>query len=199
MTEIQPTLEELERARLVFEENEPRDMAYRVSTRLMEGALRGGTDFSPAEAVGVLLQTWNRSFYRGRRFDRQHFEAIQRVIASRLPMLRALREERIEDLANDRQTELEQLFTEFEEIVGAVGAVKSLHLFAPRLFPPWDNPIAKDYGLALGKMGTNASRYWRFMQIAREQARGIGAQGYEGNPLKALDEYNYCRCTDKWV
>ncbi len=198
MHEIQPTLEELAYGRKTFEEHEPRDLFYRAATELVALALRGDAKLSPAEAVAVLLQTWNVTYYRFRGgFTREHFEELEQVIAETLPELLALRDERIEEVSDERRVEFEQMFSKYEDVVGPVGAAKTLHLFAPFLFPLWDNRIAEAYGLRLSK--PNADRYWRFMLISREQSRAVFAEGFAGNPLKALDEYNYCRFTQGWI
>ena len=149
--------------------------------------------------MAVLLKTWNVTFYRFRKFDPSHFESLEHIVSGRLTELRRLRTDRIEALPDDRREEMQNLFTEFEELLGPVGASKCLHLFGPRLFPLWDRKIAEAYGLRLGKAGTNGGRYWRMIEIARDQAGQLLDKGYEGNPLKGLDEYNYCRFTNKWM
>jgi hypothetical protein len=65
-----------------------------------------------------------------------------------------------------------------------------LHLLAPRFFPLWDRRIAKEYRFALGRVGSNGNRYWQFMLIARTQCLDLAGK-LPGNPLKAVDEYNY--------
>jgi hypothetical protein len=93
------------------------------------------------------------------------------------------------------------LFDDFERLVGRVGAAKVLHVLARQFFPLWDNRIATTYGLRLGRPGTNALWYIRFMAIAREQVAALRAADpeREGNLLKALDEYNYARFTRVWI
>ena len=81
-----------------------------------------------------------------------------------------------------------------------MGAAKALHLLAPRFFPLWDRAIAKAYGLSLGKRGTNAERYCRFMEIVKEQGQNLGVNQPNGqNLLKAIDEYNYCKYSKGWM
>ena len=92
------------------------------------------------------------------------------------------------------------IFRSFETVLGPVGAAKCLHLLAPRLFPLWDRAIAEAYGLALGKSGTNPDRYWNFMIIVKRQCALLYPKLVPGrNPLKAIDEYNYCRYTTRWL
>ena len=90
------------------------------------------------------------------------------------------------------------MFDAFERTLGAVGAAKALHLLAPHFFPLWDSGIATAYDLALGPGGSHGESYCTFMVIASQQAEHVGGEAMLGrNPLKALDEYNYCRFTRK--
>lgn len=188
------------RASQVFEKNEVRDLFYRAATELVRLALEGEAALSPAEAVAVLLQTWNVSYYRFRGgFTAEHFEALEHLVTEHLPPLRQLRPKRIETADRGVIEKAVELFAVFEPELGAVGAAKTLHLFAPRLCPLWDNKIAAAYDLRLGKQGTNEDRYRSWLGVSREQARALAADGYEGNPLKALDEYNYCHFTQGWI
>jgi hypothetical protein len=61
---------DLRRARVVFEANETRDLFYRAATALVDLALRGATSLTVAEALAVLLQTWNRPYYQYRKFTK---------------------------------------------------------------------------------------------------------------------------------
>jgi hypothetical protein len=111
-------------------------------------------------------------------------------------VLASFKECSIDTLTGEDQQTVTALFKDFEIVLGPVGAAKSLHLLAPRFFPLWDRAIAKAYGLPLGSCGTNPSRYVRFMEITKEQIRIVGGEQAVGrNPLKAIDEYNYCRYT----
>jgi hypothetical protein len=75
-----PTIQDIEAARQAFEANEPRDLFYRAATELVALALGGKTSLSVAEALAVLLQTWNKIFYRYTRFDSRHFARIEGLI-----------------------------------------------------------------------------------------------------------------------
>jgi hypothetical protein len=67
-------------------------------------------------------------------------------------------------------------------------------------FPLWDRAIAEAYGLALRQRGRNAERYCCFMRITKEQCKELGGEQTIGrNPLKAIDEYNYCKYTKGWI
>lgn len=59
-----PTATQLEQARELFEEYEPRDLFYRAATELIDLALDRKTSLTVAEALAVLLQTWNAQYYR---------------------------------------------------------------------------------------------------------------------------------------
>ena len=94
----------------------------------------------------------------------------------------------------------QRLFGSFEDVLGPVGAVKALHLVAPRFFPLWDRRIAKAYGLPLKKRGKNADRYFRFTVVTERQCEALsGEHSMEQNLLKILDGYNYCRYTKHWT
>jgi len=196
-----PTADDLTRARQLFEANEPRDLFYRAATELVALALDGKTSLSVAEAVAVLLQTWNSSYYRyHHRFDSGHFADIEAVLAQHADTLRGLRAVRIDHIAEPDLGLVLEVFGDFERVLGPVGAAKCLHLLAPYVFPLWDRKIAVAYRLSLRRTGSNGLRYCAFLQIAAEQCRQLGPDACAGrNPLKALDEYNYCRFTKKWI
>ncbi len=87
------------------------------------------------------------------------------------------------------------LFEAFEQVVGPVGAAKSLRPLAARFFPLWDNPIANAY-----KVGTNAAGHLQFMCIRKHQVERLQATSRDAvELLKRLDEFDYCRCTKKWM
>ncbi|MBC7249684.1 MAG: hypothetical protein H5T62_05310 [Anaerolineae bacterium] len=195
-----PTLQDIEAARQAFEANEPRDLFYRAATELVSLALEGKTSLSVAEALAVLLQTWNKMFYQYRRFDDQHFADIEQLISEHYSILIAFRQRSIEEFDREDGNEVKRIFQAFEEILGPVGAAKCLHLLASRFFPLWDRAIAAAYDLPLGKIGTNADRYYRFMRIVKGQIQSLGGEKTIGrNPLKAIDEYNYCKYTKGWI
>ncbi|HIE51150.1 MAG TPA: hypothetical protein EYP85_05280 [Armatimonadetes bacterium] len=195
-----PTIQEIEAAREAFETNEPRDLFYRAATELVDLAMQGMTSLSVTEALAVLLQTWNKAFYRYNPFDSQHFSDIECVVSYHKQALSVFRQRSIEDFNSKDEPIVEKMFKDFEEVLGPVGAAKCLHLMAPRFFPLWDRAIAEAYGLALKRRGENAERYCRFIEITQEQVKNLGGEQTMGrNPLKALDEYNYCKHTKQWI
>lgn len=192
-----PAAEELRAARVAFERIAPRDVFYRAARELVESALMGRSSLSLAEAIAVLLQDWNRSFYRYRPFDEQHFLELEALLDSFREPLAGYERRDIESLAEQDEAPVKEVFAAFEKLLGPVGAAKCLHLVAPRFFPLWDRAIAAGYGLPFGRVGQNAGRYWCFMQVAREQVRQLEGSVTGGNLLKALDEYNYCVYTKR--
>lgn len=196
-----PTHDDLVRARDVFAANETRDLFYRVATELVALALKGRTSVTPAEALAVLLQTWNRSYYQYRRFDQAHLSELEALLADTRPLVEnQFRLRPLESMTENDAQAGEFLFGCFEDVLGPVGAAKCLHLLAPRFFPLWDRKIARCYGVALRSGGSNAKRYQRFMELTRELCKDLGGEAACGTRLlKALDEYNYSRFTKRWM
>jgi len=195
-----PSIQDLEKARLVFEAKEPRDLFYRAAIELVSLSLEGKTSLSVAESLAVLLQTWNKMFYQYRKFDSQHFADIERLISDYYSALMGFRQRSIVSFNQADEEQIIPLFRDFETVLGPVGAAKCLHLLAPSFFPLWDRAIASAYGCQLQRKGKNAERYCHFMRIVKEQIEHLGGEEAFGrNPLKALDEYNYCRFTKRWI
>jgi hypothetical protein len=191
---------DLEAARKAFVANESRDLFYRAATELVRLALRKATSLTVAEALAVLLQTWNKARYQYRKFDDAHFARIEELLDEHRTALTAYRKRKIDSLTSTDQEGVSVTFQDFEVDLGPVGAAKTLHLLAPGLFPLWDRAIAKAYGLSFAKAGFNGKRYWEFMLLTRQQCDELRAQGHScENPLKAIDEYNYCRYTKGWL
>jgi hypothetical protein len=76
----------------------------------------------------------------------------------------------IASLTDTDEQPLLAVFPGFEAALGPVGAAKALHLLAPRFMPLWDRSIANESTGPLGRMGTNARPYLKFMQVSREQS-----------------------------
>lgn len=199
MPNHQITVADINSARATYEANEPRDLFYKAATQLVLLSLAGRTTLTISEAIAVLLQTWNREFYRFRKFSAQHFAAIDKLLLSQTPALSVVQNKDIQKLTAADEASAKQIFVSFEMVLGPVGAAKSLHLFAPDYFPLWDRAIATAYVGVLGRIGSNGDRYWKMMNYASRQAQTLVASGYSGKPLKAIDEYNYCHFTKKWM
>jgi hypothetical protein len=192
-----PTIRQLDRAHDVYERRETRGIVYRVSLELIELARRGTTTTSVTEALVVLLQSWNARYYvsqHGGRFPRAHVERLERLLDLHSAALRLYQNRSLESLSAEDRAGVETLFEEFEALLGPVGAAKALHLLAPRFFPLWDRTIAATKRCRLGRAGTNAPRYWRFMVGTRDDCVVLGGEDRQGTDLlKRLDEFNYCR------
>ncbi len=170
----------------------------------MKLSLEKKSDLNVAEALAVLLQTWNKQFYRyHRKFSAQHFRDIERLVTDNERVLLGLRDRSIDTLTDNDKSVIKEVFNHFEGVMGPVGAAKSLHLMAPRFFPLWDRAIANAYRWhfpnRLGlKTGNNGERYWCFTQKMKEQCEDLQSQDPAlSDPLKALDEHNFCVHTRK--
>ena len=196
-----PSIEDLQEARKVFLSNEPRDLFYRVATELIELAIKEKTKVTLSEALAVLLQTWNRAYYRFRPFDDGHFDKIDYLVEKYAKeIITDFRNRSILSLCENDEDKICKIFGAFEQVLGPVGAAKSLHLLAPQFFPLWDRAIAEAYSVPMGSVGTNAGRYWDFMEISRKQYETLNKiLPQEKNFLKSIDEYNYCHYTKHWI
>lgn len=188
-----PTCQELEKARVDFEDIEPRSIFYRAAMDLVDLAIHNKTKLNLAEAIAVLLQTWNVSYYRFRPFNKEHLSDIEDLLRKHPEIINKIRQQAIEDFSDKDVEIVKPIFRDFEYVLGKTGAAKCLHLLAPRFFPLWDTKIAIAY--KLGK-GEEAERYCRFMDITKGQIIDLGGEKAIGrNPIKALDEYNYWKYT----
>ncbi len=185
------TLDQLAEAHAAYRANEPRELHYRVAQTLAAQAWADQGDYSLAEAVEVLLLSWNLGYYRRARVPFVHAE-IAALIEANAAGVSAFRDRPIESLVQADLPEVERLFMAFRGVVGRVGAAKALHVLAPRFFALWDNPIAKGYRFH----SLNPSDYRRLMCSVAAQARMVGGEAGFGRGLpKAIDELNYCRFT----
>lgn len=193
-----PSIEDLQEAHKVFLEHEPRDLFYRVATELIELAIKGETKVTLSDALAVLLKTWNSYYYRFRPFDEEHFKKIDQLVENHAKkIISNFRTSTILSLPEKDKDEIYEIFGAFEEVLGPVGAAKSLHLLAPQFFPLWDRSIAKEGCIILmGPKGTNADRYYSFMEASYECYKMLYEKlPSEHNLLKLIDEYNYCHYT----
>jgi hypothetical protein len=192
----------IRRARTRFREGAAGDLFYRAAIQLIATARLGASDLDLAESIGVLLQTWNTQFYRFRGgYKVQDTAAIRRLLTKHKAAVEGVRDRRLDQLsANDERMVL-KVFHDFEIVLGQVGAAKALHLLAPRFFPLWDQRIARfGYGIRFKGVGQNGSTYLLLMHATLEQINLLGGWGgFDGNPVKAIDEYNYCLHTRGWT
>ena len=196
-----PSIKDLKKARKVFLEKEPRDLFYKVATELIELSIKEKTKVKLSEALAVLLQTWNRAYYQYRGFDNDHFKKIDNLVEKYSnSIMNNFRNRPILLLLENERDKISKIFIDFEKVLGPVGAAKSLHLLAPRFFPIWDSTIVKAYGIYMKSKGKNTDMYWSFMRISRKQCEELeGIMPKENNPLKYIDEYNYCHYTKNWI
>ena len=196
-----PSTEDLQKARKVFLEKEPRNLFYRVACELIQLAINEKTDITLSEALAVLLQTWNRAYYQFRPFDNAHFRKIDQLVENYgNEIINGFRSRSILSVCKDDEVKVRSIFLAFEEVLGPVGAAKSLHLLAPRFFPLWDRAIAEAYEVGIGAVGKNQGGYWSFMEISCAQCQTLDeALWLEVNLLKSIDEYNYCHHTKHWI
>jgi hypothetical protein len=193
-------IHDVKAARKAYAEHEPRDLFYRAATTLIDLARNEKGPLNLAESLAVLLQTWNMAYYRYHPFTNAHLADLESVLAALQPALDAFRPRSIEGFsAAIDEVVVKKVFNDIEQVLGPVGAAKCLHLLAPAFFPLWDRAIARAYRLSLHRRGWNAERYFRFMEMTREQVKALGGKRRLGpNPLKAIDECNYCKAQG-WI
>jgi hypothetical protein len=192
---VAPTLEDLDAAQAALERNEARALFYKAAAEIVDLALRRQTSMTVAEGIAILLHTWNPSRYSMRPFDSRFFFGIERVVATYQEMIAGFRFRTLDGFCADDEPAVRELYSAFEQLVGPDAAARCLNLLAPLFFPLWDHVIAKEYGLPLEMAATNAPLYLRFMEITRQQWLRLGGREALGrNPIRAIDEYNYCRC-----
>ena len=188
------TTTDVEVAREKFIAGEPRNLFYLVATELIDLASSKATKVSVAQALAVLLQTWNVSFYRFRGgFRGEDLTTIESLISQHFATTRQYRQRAIRSFVPDEEAAVRMLFESFEHGLGAVGAAKCLHLLAPNFFPLWDRAIAKAY-----RVKPDGHGYLEFMRITKGQCQSLINEGASWPDLvKAIDEYNYCIYTLK--
>ena len=190
-----PSVDELARARELFEQNEPRDLFYRVATELVRLVLENPSQvrLSMTEALAVLLQTWNKVYYRFHKFDAAHFKELETTLHAQEPAALTFRSRKLETFKESDFPVVLRLYTAFERVLHPVGAVKTLHLLAPGFFPLWDDKIAAAYRCRITPKVSNAECYVQFMGKVREECMRLrDTIPQEVNVVKAIDEFNYC-------
>ncbi len=191
-----PTLAHLRKAREEFERIEPRDFFYWSVTKLVAAVLgaesRAGNVDELVRALMMLLMTWNKNYYRF--FDRRkpgmtlkkHFDELRDVIAEHFDRLLKFRSQRLHETAEIPDQDIRDIFEDFTQVLGRVGAAKCLHLLAPGFFPLWDAAILKGYGLEKGeyRKQNDARRYVAFISISKAQIDNLGDfSSFSENPL----------------
>jgi hypothetical protein len=98
-------------------EYEPRDLFYRVPSELIELSLTGKTSITVAEALALLLQTWNEQYYQFRPFTLRHFADIEALLQKHLDSALRFRSRRIESVRESDFLTVEGLFHIFEQVL----------------------------------------------------------------------------------
>ncbi|MGD0382478.1 MAG: hypothetical protein ABSA77_03080 [Thermoguttaceae bacterium] len=178
---------------------------YKVATFLVDHFW--GKSPEMADALGVLLLTWNNALYRYGIFD---FFALEATLRKNMNTLKAFRDRDIKSFTDEDRKKTKELFTEFLDALkiadgkkkgtkSPVAVAKALHLLAPAFFPLWDYKIAKGYGC---NYSTNPiSKYLTFIQISKDIADELKDKVQTGGStlLKVIDEYNYARFTKNLI
>jgi hypothetical protein len=179
---------------------------YKVATFLMSHFW--GDHKQMADALGVLLLTWNQACYRYGSFS---FDDLERCLNRNLATLSAFRKKNI---LTSPESDLDGAMGVFDDFLEAlkiaegskkgnrspVAVVKALHLLAPDFFPLWDDKIARGYDCHYSK--DPAAKYRLFFGKMRTMAeRLIEYHGLPSNVtiLKLIDEYNYAKYTKGWI
>jgi len=188
-----------------YERRESRDAMYRVATFLVRHFW--GKPSEMADALGVLLLTWNQAFYRYGSFDFDHLESC---IARNMVGLAGFRRREICSFSSRDRGMVGELFNDFlgalEISTGKargrrspVAAAKALHLLAPRFFPIWDARIARTYKCYYHTRP--AAKYIEFCEKVRAVADEV--KNYirlsDKTVVKLIDQYNYSKYTKGWV
>jgi len=191
----------LRRGIAAFREREPRDAMYRIASFLVSHFWGDAREM--ANALGVLLLTWNQAFYRFGPFD---YAALEECIARNQEVLDSFRSRDILTYSPADDGSVTHLYEQFLEALGIVegncagrrspvGVAKALHLLAPAFFPLWDAEIARAYGCHY----TYIPFIRRMKELAELLAPEIDARSTDKTLLKLIDEYNYARFTKGWV
>ena len=206
------TWELLDRAHEKFLQLEPRDLMYKVSTRLIEDYW--GNDEEVSDGIGVLLLTWNSGFYR---FGKLNLDSVQDTLSKNKNTLIRFRPRNITTYHKEEKYEIGNLYGQFLDSLGRTGKLgsknegkeprspvsvaKALHLLCPKFFPLWDNKIADAYGCKWSSSEKSFDYYWEFLIITSEQVRKLESDRKSAfqypnlSTLKLIDEYNYVHFT----
>jgi hypothetical protein len=176
---------------------------YRVATYLLR---QWWHDYPRmVAALKVLLLTWNGAFYRYGSFDEGRLE---RCLRRHSRLIARFRRRDIRSFGESDHADVARLFNALLAALrigwgpnrgnrSPVGVAKTLHLLAPRFFPPWDNAIAWRYGCSYTSQPARA--YVRFCGEIRSRAIELKDRGMPSSELlKRIDEFNYVRYTKGW-
>jgi len=204
------TSKDIERGCATFEKKEGRDSMYRVASFLLQQPDCWGNVSRVADALAVLLLTWNAAFFRysGGRLDQ---EGLERCLRKHWIIIERFHSRDIITFTSEDAPTVRMLFDDLLDALeietsgthdirqSPVGVAKALHLLAPGFFPIWDHAIANAYHCGYGE--NPAEAYIRFCGMIREVAKGLGevAPVSGKSMVKRIDEYNYARFSKGWL
>lgn len=189
------SLSKVRAARHVYEAREPRNAAYYRALNEVDRSIHARQPRCLAGTIVEFLGAANRRAYESKRrsLDDRHARDIADLLGHNWDGLMTYRSRSIlHALETNDQQPIQHLFGRFEIVLGPVDAALAMHLVAPELFPLWDSAIALAYGLGPDAAGSKARSYWLFMRMSQIQCLELALEGLDRNPLKAVDEYNYC-------
>src|SRR5207249_3875886 len=104
---VPPTASELRAARLQYRVVEPRDLFYRAATDLVDRArMHIDSPLSLAEALAVLLFTWNRAYYQYHPARPEHVSQIERLLERHGSALAEWRRSTLQELATEDEARI---------------------------------------------------------------------------------------------
>lgn len=193
---------------------------YRVATDLIRD--RWGDAEAVADALGVLLLTWNQAFYRYGFLDCGELETFVKLQQDTIERYRG---RELASLVSEEREQVDSMFRHLLEASRAtspqtgkqrrspVSVGKAMHGLAPRFFPLWDREIARRYGCGWHSLTGAGGAYWSFMlqqklilqdlgdeRTRREIERGLSERArFPKTLVKFLDEFNYAQFTKRWI
>jgi hypothetical protein len=157
------TVNHVKWAREAFVEGEPRNLFYLVATELVD-QVRNGTmaRVSVAQALAVLLQTWNAQFYRFRGgFHKRNLSNLDDLLREHSTLLENYRSRQIISLAPAEEETVRDLFGSFEVELGGVGAASASTFSLPPFFHFGTGPSRKPITLKSTDTITSISYAWQ--------------------------------------
>jgi len=198
---------EIEFERLAWEANS----VYRTSSYLL--AAEWNNIPTMADAVTVLLVTWNARFYNPGLFSLEelkewlsaHLKTLSNFLKREITSLRPSDDAVIRDLFCTLLPVLQPAVGKWKDRQSPVSVAKSLHLLAPQFFPAWDGYIANYYGCNYAaspkpgktKADVACEAYIKFCYQMQTMANGLATtlRSIDKPLLKRIDEYNYVTIT----
>jgi len=116
-----PTAEQLAEARKRFLDLEPRQVFYRIATEKVEDALKGQGPYTLAEAIHLLLLSWNFRYYRTHTIDEAYRRSVGAILEKYRDMVRRYRERSIDSFQSEDEVQLLAMFRDFGLVLGPVG------------------------------------------------------------------------------